>query len=332
VPPRAAPAGKAAPARVPPPWPLAPMLAKPGPMPRGEGWAFEFKWDGYRTLVLCQGGTAQALSRNGRDVTAEFPELQGVAEAVACDAILDGEVVVLDARGRPDFQALQNRAGFGPVRSSKGQERKAVTFLAFDLLWLEGQSLLAQPQATRRAALEFLGLEGEGVWVPPASDDGEVLEKAARKLGLEGVVAKRTAAPYEPGKRTGAWVKVKHVHEDEFVVGGWTPGLGGRGATFGALLVGQHARDGTLRYAGSVGTGFTEAMLRDYQQRLGPLRTAHSPFAPDPEIPREAVFVEPRLVVRVKYASWTRDAHLRHPSHVGLRHDKDPREVVRQEG
>lgn len=304
------------------------MLAKPGQMPtRAEDYAYEFKWDGYRTLLFADKGRAHVLSRRVRDVTGEFPELQEVAAALPRKrVILDGEIVVLDEQGRPSFERLQGRAGF---HAPKDAASAPVVFLAFDLLWQDGRSLLREPYTVRRAALEKLGLKTDRAWVPPAYDDGAAVLQASRDLGLEGVLAKRRTSLYEAGQRSGAWVKVKLLKRQEFVVGGYTPGEGARGKSLGALLVGYY-EDGALRFAGRVGTGFTEAMLKHLLAELAKLRVAKSPFAPNPLIPKDSVFVQPKLVAEVAFAEWTRDGVLRQPSFQGLRSDKAPDEVVKE--
>lgn len=310
--------------RTAPPWPLPPMLAKLGAMPRdAAAHAYEFKWDGYRTVLVVEQGRARVQSRSLRDVTREYPELQGIAQALGQrQALLDGEIVVLGEEGLPSFQALQNRAGFAGPR-----EPAVVSYLAFDVLWLDGRSLVDLPYAERRKALEGLDL-GEGAWVPPAQRDGETVLHASRELGLEGVVAKRLDSPYEPGKRSGAWVKVKNILRQEFVIGGWTPGEGSRKG-LGALLLGYH-EGRALRYAGKVGTGFTDATLKTLAQLLAPLRRDACPFEGG-ELPEHAVFVEPRLVCEVAFAQWTHEGILRQASFKGLRSDKDAKDVVREE-
>lgn len=321
------PAARAAP----PPWPVAPMLAKPSaelPSDRAAH-AYEFKWDGYRTLLFADAGQARVRSRNLHDVTAEYPELQRVAAALGKRrAVLDGEVVVLDERGRPDFGLLQRRSGFDLPKGAE-RLRVEVSYIAFDLLWLDGASLVASPWRERRAALEGLGLEPPAAWVPPASDDAEEVQEASEALGLEGVMAKRKDAPYQAGQRTGAWLKVKRHREQEFVVGGFTRGTGSR-RRLGALLLGYH-EGRALRYAGRVGTGFTEPMLRDLAEALEPMAQDASPFSEEDDAEGEVVYVAPRLVCQVRFSGWTHDDHLRHPSFRGLRSDKDPRDVVREE-
>lgn len=309
------------------PWPVEPMMAKPVPaLPRdADKYAYEFKWDGYRTLLFVQDGKVRVQSRNLRDVTGEYPELAHLAEVVPADqALLDGEVVVLDGQGMPSFQRLQNRAGFrGP------KVMAPITFIAFDLLWLEGKDLRRGAWEQRRQLLEALELEGPGLLVPPSSRDGEELLEAAQRLGMEGVVAKRLDSVYEDGRRSGAWQKVKLLRRQEFVIGGYTLGEGMRRGSLGALLIGYYEGK-RLRFAGRVGTGFTDQVLRQLRQRLKPLEQDASPFSEAVPEDVENVFVAPRLVCEVEFREWTDEGILRQPSYKGLRADKAPREVVRE--
>ena len=301
---------------------LLPMLATAGPLPTGPGWAYEVKWDGVRLLVAVEGGRATAKSRNGNDVTGAYPELQ----LLDCtDALLDGEVVAL-VDGVPDFGALQNRMH---VRSPSPSlvSSTPVVFLPFDVLATQDSSLLSEPYDARRDVLESLGLE-----VPPSFDgDGQVLLETTRAQGLEGLVAKRRDSTYLPGRRSDAWVKVKHVRRQSAVICGWKAGEGGRAGALGSLLLGVHD-DAGLVYAGHVGTGFTAATLRTLGDLLAPLAQDTSPY--DDEVPREharaARWVRPELVCDVDFTAWTRDGRLRHPSYKGLRDDLDPREVRRE--
>jgi bifunctional non-homologous end joining protein LigD len=204
----------------------------------------------------------------------------------------------------------------------------------FDLLWLEGHSTLALPYRERRKLLDELGLHGPS-WQTPAAHagDGQALLDATKKLGLEGVVAKRLDSAYEPGRRSRAWLKVKNHNRQEFVVGGWLPGQGARSTSLGALLIGYYEStepDARLRYAGRVGTGLTESELRRLVELLEPLQRATSPFTPAPRV-KDATFVEPELVVQVRFTEWTRVGVVRAPAYEGLREDKDPRDVVREE-
>lgn len=307
------------------------MLATPGELPTGDGWAFEFKWDGVRAVTHVGDGVARAFSRNDLDVTGSYPELKGLADAVPGSCVLDGEIVTLDQHGRPSFSLLQSRMHVRePGRDLR--RRVPVRYLVFDLLRVDDESLLGTPYVERRDRLAQLGLTSHRhVSVSPffADADGSDVLAAAREQGLEGVVAKRLDSTYEPGRRSRAWVKVPLVSRQEVVVGGWRPGAGSREGTIGALLLGAYDETG-LRYLGDVGTGFDAATLRDLQRRLEPLRIDACPFvnAVPRERARHARWVEPRLVGEVAYRSWTLEGRLRHSSWQGLRMDKEPHEVV----
>jgi bifunctional non-homologous end joining protein LigD len=298
------------------------MLASTGPLPLGDAWAYEVKWDGVRALVAVEGGRVRATSRGGNDLTASFPEL---AALTGPDALLDGELVAL-VDGVPDFGALQTRLH---VRSPHPSLVAAtpVLYVPFDVLHVQDSSVLALPYDDRRALLAELQPDAP----PPFHGDGAVLLDTTLAQGLEGLVAKRRDSPYLPGRRTDAWVKVKHVLRQSAVVCGWKGGEGGRAGTLGSLLLGVHAPEG-LVYAGHVGTGFTEATLQVLTQRLEPLSRKGSPYDGHvpPEHARAAHWVEPVLVVDVGFTAWTRDGRLRHPSYKGIRDDLDPQEVVRE--
>ncbi|HMC51477.1 MAG TPA: hypothetical protein VKI64_01870, partial [Acidimicrobiales bacterium] len=204
-----------------------------------------------------------------------------------------------------------------------------VAYVAFDLLWLDGHSFVEEPYVERRRALEALALDGARVQAPAYHvGEGAALLAVTRQQGLEGVVAKRLGAPYEPGRRSRSWTKVKNHRRQEVVIGGWLPGSGNRQGRIGALLAGYH--EGTaLRYAGRVGTGFTEAMLELLERVLAPLARPTSPFA-DPVPYPDVRWVEPRLVADVEFTEWTSGGTMRNPSFKGLRDDKEPPEVVRE--
>jgi bifunctional non-homologous end joining protein LigD len=316
---------------------VRPMLATAGTLPAGAAagrYAYEMKWDGVRAVVYVSGGRARVMTRNDREVSRTYPELSRMADSLgSLEVVLDGEVVALDASGRPDFGLLQQRMHVTvPSQVRALVERVPVSYLAFDLLYLDGRLLLDLPYAERRALLDGLDLEGPRWGVPPAfPGDGDAALAASRAQRLEGVVAKRLDSRYEAGRRSSAWVKVKTFLTQEAVVGGWRPGTGRREGTIGSLLLGIPDGDG-LAYIGHVGTGFTDAVLADLERRLRPLRRSTSPFAQ--ELPRadarDAVWVTPRLVGEVAYGEWTRDGRLRHPSWRGLRPDKAPSEVVRE--
>jgi bifunctional non-homologous end joining protein LigD len=313
------------PDREPMPEGLEPMLARSGRLPPDDGWAYEIKWDGVRAIGYAEGGRLRLASRNGRDITPRYPELRALGRALgAREAVLDGEVVAFDADGRPSFQRLQGRMHLtGEHAVRRLAEREPVTYVIFDLLFLDGHSLMALPYAERRERLAALQLAGP-TWQTPAHHvgDGAALLQATGAQGLEGVLAKRLDSPYAPGRRSQGWVKVKNYRRADVVIGGWLPGEGNRAGRIGALLVGY--REGEeLRYAGRVGTGFTQAELERLQARLAPLERPTSPFA-GRQPPRNAHFVEPELVCTVEYSEWTQARTLRQPSYKGLRDDVDP--------
>jgi bifunctional non-homologous end joining protein LigD len=306
---------------------IEPMKATPSTtLPTDdEAWAYEVKWDGYRTVAFVAGGSIRLQSRTLRDCTADFPEVRGLAEQVAShEVVLDGEICALDAGGRPDFGLLQQR----------GRKLGQIVYMIFDVLYLDGRTVTGLPYEERRRLLEGLGLRGSA-WQTPSHHvgDGAALLDASRAQGLEGLVAQRLGSVYEPGRRARSWLKVKNVCRQEFVVGGWLPGDKGRAGRLGSLLVGYHG-DGGLRYAGRVGTGFTNAELTRVEAALEPLATDVTPFAPEPALPaevrRHGRFVEPVLVAEVEFREWTHLGTLRAPVYKGLRDDKDPSEVVRE--
>jgi bifunctional non-homologous end joining protein LigD len=314
---------------------VRPMLAVPGDLPATEqDWSYEFKWDGVRAVGYVDGGRLRLTTRSDRDCTGTYPELRGIGEVLgARQAVLDGEIIALDAGGRPSFEALQPRINVVDVaRARRLAQRSPVTFVLFDLLYLDGVSTVGLSYLERRRLLESLGLEGER-WNVPATHPGPGADllAAARSVGLEGVVAKRSDSPYRPGQRSGDWVKVKVTHTQEVLVGGWTPGKGERTRRIGALLVGVPGDDG-LEYVGKVGTGFTEASLEDLQRTLEPLRRPGPPFTRPPPAAEAAgaTWVEPELVGEVRFTEWTRAGRLRQAVWRGLRPDKMPTEVVRE--
>jgi bifunctional non-homologous end joining protein LigD len=313
---------------------LAPMLAHSGPLPRDESkYGFEVKWDGIRTVLFCDHGHISLQGRNFTDFTPRYPEVRPLArELGAHRIILDGEVVAFDEEGRPSFERLQGRMHLASDAAVKRRMRDTpVTYVAFDLLYLDGHSTLPLSYEDRRELLERLELEGPA-WRTPAYHRGEgsALLEATRNLGIEGIVAKRLDSPYEPGRRASGWVKVKNVNEQDVVIGGWTPGEGGRSATLGAIAAGVY-EDGKLTYVGKVGTGFTQGTLALLQRELEPLRRDSSPFE-GRQPPRGTRFVEPRLVARVELREWTGSGTMRAPSFKGLRDDVDPQDCVRDGG
>ena len=299
---------------------FAPMLATLGSVDKmtAAQWAFEGKFDGYRMLAEANHGTLHLQTRNGRDVTREYPQLQSLAAALADhDVVLDGEVVALDAHGVPNFSEMQNRA-----RASR------IEFWAFDILSLDGRSLVRVKYRDRRRLLEAFAA-GTGLIVPALLDgDGPEALAYSRTRKWEGVVAKKWDSTYQLGRRSSAWIKDKNWNTQEAVIGGWRKGEGGRSSGIGALLLGI-PEDGGLRFIGRVGTGFTEKDLAALKRILAPLHTDRSPF--QPALPRtetkDVTYVRPELVGEVRYGEMTGDGRLRHPSWRGLRPDKAPGDV-----
>jgi bifunctional non-homologous end joining protein LigD len=272
-------------------------------------------------------------SRNDIDMSVSYPELAALGEALAGrSAVLDGEIVSFDAAGRPSFRRLQKRMHVtDQAAAQRLADAEPVVLLLFDLLHLDGESLLRRPYAERRARLEALQLSGAAWRTPPAfTGRGEEAVKLSQEQGLEGVLAKRLSSTYLPGRRSPDWVKIKNVRAQEVVIGGWKPGGGRRAGMIGSLLLGLPGKDG-LDYVGKVGTGFTDAMLRGLVDDLDPLTTETSPFhaVPRPDT-RDAHWVQPQLVGEVAFAEWTDDGRLRHPAWRGLRPDKNPNQVVRE--
>ncbi len=315
---------------------IRPMLAVlSDELPPEDGsWAYEMKWDGVRTILYLGGDRPKAMSRNDIDMAGSYPELRDLALPKKWgEIVLDGEIVAMDRSGRPSFERLQSRMHVGDAaRARHLAETTPVTFLAFDILRRRGTSTLKRPYAERRRLLEELGLDGPAWKTPPYwSENGADVLRAARDQQLEGVVAKQIQSLYYPGRRFKGWLKVKNLRTQEVVIAGWTSGEGSRQGTIGALLLGI-PEEGGLRYAGKVGTGFTQRALRELSDTLAPLVQASSPLVDDP--PRKDViganWVRPEIVGAVRFSEWTRDGRLRHPAWRGLRPDKSPSDVVRE--
>ncbi|GGN70319.1 ATP-dependent DNA ligase [Actinoplanes lobatus] len=305
--------------------PLTPMLATAGRLPVGPDWSYEFKWDGVRVLALFSGGPPALYARSGALVTAAYPEIADLS--LPDGTLLDGEMVVLDAAGRPSFTALAERMH---VRDRNRAARLAatlpVTYLIFDLLLLDGMDYTGLPYLARRERLEELDLAGTRWMVPPSFGDGPATETAARENHLEGVMAKRSDSVYLPGQRSADWVKVKFDRTGDYVIGGWRPGV----RKLGGLLVGVPTPDG-LAFRGRVGGGIGAAAEKDLLSRLAPLATTDSPFAAG-AVPREdskgAHWVRPELVAEIRYGNLTPDRRLRFPRFLRLRDDKKPGECA----
>lgn len=289
-------------------FPVTPMKGVLGTLPPDDGWAFEIKWDGYRTIAFVDDGTVRLQSSSGRDVTATYPELAGFADGVhARRAVIDTELVVVGDDGRPRFELVQRH------------ERQAALY-AFDVLEIDGTDAISLPYEQRRQLLEQLVEPGSN-WMVPAYriGDGAALLEATREQQLEGVMAKRIDSTYQPGARSQAWRKVKNRQRIDVVIGGFTAGTGNRSNTFGALLVGVPA-DGHLAFAGGVGTGFDQRTLETMTRQLGSLVTDECPFDPPPPTAyrRTATWVRPELTATLEIAELTNDGYVRQASFVGL--------------
>jgi bifunctional non-homologous end joining protein LigD len=245
--------------------------------------------------------------------------------------VLDGEIVALDDAGRPSFERLQQRMGLNSDTEIRRKlQAVPVFFLIFDLLYDSGHNLMSRPYKERREILDQARLAGAHWQTPPVEwKDGDAMLEASKTAGLEGIVAKLVDAPYRQGARGDEWLKIKNHQSQELVIGGWVQGQGRRSGHVGALLVGHYDGD-DLVYAGRVGTGFSDRILDELDERLKPLRRQDSPFTKGRGVPRAAVFVEPELVGEFEFSEWTAEGQLRQPSFKGLRFDKKPAEVIRE--
>ncbi len=314
---------------------LLPMLATGAARPpAGEGWAYEVKWDGIRALAGSEPGRLRLWSRNLIDLTPRYPELRALGRALgAREALLDGEIVAFDEEGKPSFERLQSRMNLaGEAAIKRAAAAVPVVYAIFDVLHLDGRPWLRAPWSERRAALEALGLDGPAWRTPATHDDGVALFAATARHGLEGVVAKRRDAPYEPGRRSRAWVKARHRHSEELLVGGWTAGEGRRSETMGALLVGRRDEAGELVYAGRVGSGLDERVLAELGRRLASLERTDSPFTAGPAAPKRARWADPEIAIEVEFSERTREGLLRQPTFKALRDPAFPPPPDREGG
>jgi bifunctional non-homologous end joining protein LigD len=302
-------------------FPVNAMKAVSGHLPADDGtWAYEIKWDGYRTVAFMDGGRVRLQSTTQRDVSARYPELAGLAEGLkATKAIVDGEVVVMNDEGVPRFELLQRHEG-------------SAAYVAFDLLSLDGRDTIALPYEERRERLLDVFQPGPGRIVPRHQiGDGAVLLQVTSDRGLEGIMAKRLGSPYLPGRRSQSWRKIKNRPQQEVVIGGFTSGTGNRTGTFGALLVGYY-EGGRLRFGGGVGSGFDQRVLERLTRQLRGVQQDECPFDPPPprSYARDATWVKPVLVAEIAFAEWTSEGLVRQASFLELRDDKDPADVVRE--
>ncbi|MQA05138.1 MAG: hypothetical protein GEV07_21235 [Streptosporangiales bacterium] len=312
---------------------VPPMLAVTGELPADDaGWAFEPKWDGVRVVACLGGGELSLWSRVGNLVTASYPELSVLTGLVGVPAVLDGEVVAFDPEGRPDFGLLQQRMHLTKAVDVRRARRDVqVTYVVFDLLQLDGHDTTGLPLRDRRELLEQLELRADGkVQVPGyVTGNGREVYDATKRLGLEGVVAKRLESVYRPGKRSDAWVKVKHVDSRDVLVAGWLPGEGRRAGTVGAVVLALPDGHGGLRHVGQVGTGFSDQVLDQLYAMFTAEEVADSPLRGqlDPAAERSVHWVPPTRVAEVVHTGWTRDNRLRAAVWRGLRPDLDATQV-----
>jgi bifunctional non-homologous end joining protein LigD len=310
---------------------IAPMMAKlTDKLPEGEQWSYEVKWDGYRALLLKSGDRVRLLSRKENDLTATYPTIEIAGRKLKAEtAMLDGEIVALDPKGKPSFQALQHRSA---------HRNYAIVFYAFDLLHFNGADLTQLPLVERRKRLPSI-VRGSGILLSEAlSGTADHVIEAVSHAGLEGIVAKRKDSRYQSGERSGAWVKLKLDTQQEFVIGGYRPGPNG----VDALLVGYYEGK-QLRFAGKVRAGFTPHLRREVVESLNPLNIAECPFVDLPnskpsrwgggvtaEQMAEMTWVKPKLVAQIRFVEFTNDGHLRHAAFLGLRTDKRPSDIRRE--
>ena len=292
-------------------------------------WLFELKWDGYRAIAEVDAGGVVLTSRRGNDLTPQFREMEDLVHAFrSLPVVVDGELCVLDDKGRPDFQALQSRE----KPETRGRTRRSpspVTFVVFDVLYADGRDVRDLPLEERKELLEKLIVPKHGVMFSKhVVGAGEKLFAQAERNGLEGIIGKVRSSPYRSGVRSREWVKIKAKRRQEFVIGGWTEPRGSRKG-FGALLLGVYEQ-GEFVYSGHVGTGFDAAKIADLMKRLAPRERKTSPFASTPKTNTPAHWVKPELVAEITFAEWTRDGILRQPVYLALRSDKDPKTVVRE--
>ena len=295
-----------------------------------EGWIFEPKLDGMRAIVVVRNGECTIYSRRALDITNQYPLLVNeISRLCLRDAIIDGEIIALNELGRPSFQHLQQRMNLlRRADIDKAEKAVPVFFFAFDLIEVDGIDLTGCKLVHRKAALKEILEQSERVGHLTAFEtDGMAAYEVCVENGFEGIVAKSLDSQYEPGRRSPLWIKVKAQQTDEFVVGGFTRGQGGRSTTFGALLLGSYDDAGNFVYCGSVGTGFDERLLRDMCRRMEPHKIEKHPFVKRPDEKKEVTWLRPNIVIEIKFMDWTFDNHLRAPVFLRVREDKGPEDI-----
>ena len=326
---------------------FTPMLASPGDKAfTREGWIYEPKLDGMRALALVNSSKTdpnassspsvldkvELFSRSGRSITAQYPGLAHIlGEQCRGPVVLDGEIIALNAQGRPSFQLLQQRIGLQKLTDIKrAEERVPVHYFIFDILYADGYSLSRCPLRERKKVLmRYVDPDKRIIILKSFDFDGVIAYQASIDNGFEGIVAKRMDSPYEPGRRSPSWVKVKAVRSAEFLIGGYSIGQGSRNSTFGSLVLGYYDDQNRLVYAGSVGSGFDSKLLDDLLNKMDSLKVAKCPFFKRPEDKKDAIWLRPELVAEIKFMDWTEDLHLRNPVFLQLRSDIEPQNVRR---
>ena len=311
--------------------PIRPMLAKTGEPFDSKDYVFEVKWDGLRTLVFKNGDLIELQNRNLRNVTAGFPELKELKSSLrAKNAILDGEAVILGKDGTPDFGSLQNRFGVDdPKRVSVLSKTIPVTYVAFDLLHLDGTDFLSTPLLERKEKLRSILTEGPHLlFGDHVETHGIKFFKEASKKGFEGVIAKDRRSPYLPGSRGSHWIKIKGTRTQDCVIVGYTNGEGFRSQTFGSLVVAGYGSDGRLRHLTNVGGGFDNQTLEDVKGRLAKLERKTPVLTEPVDAPTPVTWVKPKLVCEVIYMAMTHDGKLRFPRFSRIRTDKAPKDCL----
>jgi DNA ligase D-like protein (predicted ligase) len=307
------------------------LLLRTDRLPEGEEWAYEIKWDGYRSIAIKSAGKVHLRSRNDHDFSAKYPAIVDGLAGLPADTVIDGEVVALDEEGRPSFSVLQNLG----TRTDT-----PLAFFVFDVMILNGRDVTGEPLSARRKLLEtkvLPKLKAPVRYMPPLDEPLDVLIQAVKTQGFEGVTGKRSDSPYEPGERSGAWMKMRVNQGQEFVIGGYTVGN-----PFDALIFGYY-EGGKLLYAARTRAGFTPAVRAQLAKRFKGLATNVCPFANLPEqragrwgqgLTKEKMadcrWLKPELVGQFEFVEWTSDAHLRHSKFIALREDKKARELRRE--
>jgi len=303
------------------------MLAKTGKAFDDENYSFELKWDGLRALLFLRERTIELQNRNLRDTTGSYPEIQKVKGSIrAKTAIIDGEVVVLGENGTPNFGSLQARFGVDdPKRVSVLAKTTPVTYVAFDLLHIDGQDVITSPLVERKKRLKSIIKEGPYLlYGEHVEAKGTRFFKEATDRGFEGVIAKQSQSQYVPGLRTDYWIKIKQINTTDCVVVGFSEGEGARVPTFGSLILAAYDNDGKLQHVGNVGGGFSNDNLEQVKRKLDKLRTEGPTIQGPVDSPTPVTWVKPRLVVEVAYMTVTNDGRLRFPRFKRIRTDKDP--------